>query len=223
MQNKLIFTALFLLIFNFGNTQVFFKNNISLDVYYGGPNWFTFLNKLESGYLTNTQLSGFGPVGVRGEFMLTELIGIGVDFGYNRSSAKQQFSEYNSLTGQYDNYYHTSKTQKIGAIATFNFHPIKNDKFDIAVVGGLGYGKRTFGSDYPAAYAYLFAPPTSSGYVYNFFQSTDSFGGAGSITVPLSFKVGMVMRFFITENIGFNLSVGATHGGIVNGGISAKF
>jgi hypothetical protein len=33
----------------------------------------------------------------------------------------------------------------------------------------------------------------------------------------------MTMRYFFTPNIGMNFGFGAAHGGIINGGISAKF
>ncbi len=219
----MILTVCFGLMLSTGNAQVFEKNNVNIDLYYGGINWFTFLNRLDYSGNPNIQLSGLGPIGVRGEFMLTEMLGIGLDVSINRSRADILFTEFNIATNTVETFTHTSRTQKIGAIATFNFHPLKSERFDLAVVGGIGYGLRTYSEDFPAAFSYVFI---NNGFVdgkYNFFRSDDSFFGSGTVSVPLAFRIGMVMRVFITENIGLNFGVGAVHGGIFNGGVSFKF
>lgn len=224
MIKKLILTLCFGFALTAGNAQVFEKGKVIVDVYYGAPNWFTFLNRLEyAGEGSTTRMSGIGPVGVRGEFMVTDLIGVGVDVGIIRSKAERQFNLYNTTTNEQEYTIHTSTTQKIGAIATFNFHPLKNDVVDLAVVAGIGYGKRTYGSEYDPGFAYAFENPILNYYNYNFFQSSDSFLGSGTVSVPVSFRIGIIMRFFISDNFGLHFGVGAVHGGIINGGLSLKF
>ena len=41
--------------------------------------------------------------------------------------------------------------------------------------------------------------------------------------IPISYKIGVGMRYFFTENIGANLALGLGQGGLVNVGVSAKF
>jgi hypothetical protein len=48
-------------------------------------------------------------------------------------------------------------------------------------------------------------------------------GGSISGLVPVGFKLGVIMRYFFTDNIGMNLGVGLGQGGLLNGGLSVKF
>ncbi|MFA7274682.1 MAG: hypothetical protein WC044_12510 [Crocinitomicaceae bacterium] len=232
MIKRLFFATFFGLFITQGNTQVFQKNNVIIDAYYGFPNWFTVLNDNQYNGLSMfpNNVSGVGPLGIRGEFMITDMIGIGLDAGMNQSKIVEEYTYYDANSG--NNVLGTieSSTQKIGGIFTFNFHPIKaGNKFDLAVTAGLGFGKRTYQTTFSNPelltsadiyyYDYWNTPSTQ----YNFFQNGDNFLGAITLPIPLAFRIGMTMRYFFTPNFGLNFGVGAAHGGIINGGVSFKF
>jgi len=189
--------------------QVVEQGKVIVDGYYGFPNLYSSIFKTayaNSGTEVNLKIGSMGPVGIRGEYLISNKIGFGLDLGMN--STTLTYSEptqvYNSTTDTYTtmNYDYTFKTQKIGAIVTFNYHFIENDNFDAYFVFGAGYGNRTFD-----------------------FKSTDPSYSSQSIKglIPVASKIGFGMRYFFTENIGANLAVGAGQGGLVNIGLSAKF
>jgi len=189
--------------------QVVEQGKVIVDGYYGFPNLYSSIFKTayaNSGTEVNLKIGSMGPVGIRGEYLISNKIGFGLDLGMN--STTLTYSEptqvYNSTTDTYTtmNYDYTFKTQKIGAIVTFNYHFIENDNFDAYFVFGAGYGNRTFD-----------------------FKSTDPSYSSSSIKglIPVASKIGFGMRYFFTENIGANLAVGAGQGGLVNIGLSAKF
>lgn len=130
--------------------------------------------------------------------------GIIVGFNKTKISYSEGSTVYNTSTGNYDavTYEYDFSTQKVGVLATFNYHFIKNDKVDAYAVFGAGYGNRSFK-----------------------FESTDPFYTAGSVKslIPVASKIGVGVRYFFTENIGANLALGFGQGGLFNVGVSAKF
>jgi outer membrane protein W len=195
--------------FNSAKAQAVEEGKIVVDVYYGFPNLYTAVFKTayaNSGSELDLKVGGIGPLGLRGEYLLTDKIGLGLDIGFNNSSVKYNEigSVYNSTTGQYENttYSYDFKTKKLGVLVCFNYHFLENDKVDLFGTVGLGYGNRSFS-----------------------FTSTDPDYTPTSIKslIPIASKVGLGLRYFFTDNIGANLQLGFGQGGIVNAGISAKF
>ncbi len=191
------------------NAQVFEQGNVSVDMYYGFPNLYTAVFKsayANSGTEQDVKISGAGPVGIRGEYLLTDKIGLGLDVGFNNT--KVSFTEatdvYNSSTGNYDSkiYEYNYSTQKIGAMVTFNYHFIDNDNLDFYGVFGMGYGNRSFK-----------------------FESTDPNYTQQTVKslVPVASRIGIGLRYFFTDYIGANLALGVGQGGLINAGLSFKF
>lgn len=185
------------------------EGNVIIDTYYGFPNLYTAVFKsayANSGSEINLKIGGLGPLGLRAEYMVADKIGIGLDIGMNNSYVRysEETTVYNTTTGNYDpvTYDYDFTTQKIGVMATFNYHFLDNDQVDAYAVFGAGYGNRNFK-----------------------FESTDPNYEAGDINslIPVASKIGVGVRYFFTDNIGINLCIGFGQGGIVNGGISAKF
>lgn len=194
---------------NGANAQVVEQGKVIVDAYYGFPNLYTAVFKAayaNSGSELNVKASGIGPLGVRGEYLVTDKIGVGLDIGF--SSSKLTYQEdgqvYNSTTGNYDaiTYDYNLKTSKIGVIATFNYHFLDNDKFDFYAVTGIGYSNRKFT-----------------------FDSTDPDYVPASIKsiIPIGSKIGIGARYFFTDNIGAQAQLCVGQGGIANIGITAKF
>lgn len=186
------------------------EGNVIIDAYYGFPNLYTSVFQslyANSGTESNVNVGGLGPVGGRVEYMLADKIGLGVDFAYSGSSVEFQQDvtttdpvTFETTTTTYDYDYSTAK---IGAMVTFNYHFLDNDQLDAYAMVGAGYKNRNFS-----------------------FSSTDpnyeEVTVSGTI-LPIASRIGVGMRYFFTDNIGLNLAVGFGQGGIVNGGISAKF
>ena len=181
------------------NAQAIEEGNIIIDAYYGFPNLYStvFKTLYESSNSTGLTLGSQGPLGIRAEYLITDKVGFGIDLGMNSSSIS--YSEADINNNIYD---YKFTTRKIGAIFTFNYHFVENDKLDAYFVVGGGYGNRTFKFT-----------STDPNYIEESVESV----------IPISYKIGVGMRFFFTENIGANLALGLGQGGLVNAGISAKF
>lgn len=191
------------------NAQAVEEGNVLIDAYYGFPDLYKSTFKTayaNSGTAVDIKIGGIGPVGGRFEYLLTDKVGLGLDVVYNSAKLTWQDtgSEYNETTGNYDTkvYTYEASTAKVGAIVTFNFHFVDNDKLDLAGVLGAGYSNRNF--------KYTSTDP-------------DYTGGSVSGLIPVGFKLGAVMRYFFTDNVGLNLGISLGQGGLLNGGLSVKF
>ncbi len=183
------------------NAQALEQGNVIIDAYYGFPNLYSAIFKAayESSNSTGLTLGSQGPLGIRAEYLITDKVGFGIDLGMNSSSISYSEADINNSNIIYD---YKFKTSKIGAIFTVNYHFVENDKLDAYFVLGGGYGNRTFKFT-----------STDPNYIEESMESV----------IPISYKIGVGMRYFFTENIGANLALGLGHGGLVNAGISAKF
>ncbi len=182
------------------NAQALEQGNVIIDAYYGFPNLYSTIFKAlyESSNSTGLTLGSQGPLGIRAEYLITDKVGFGIDLGMNSSSISYSEADINTNI-IYD---YKFSTRKIGAIFTFNYHFVENDKLDAYFVVGGGYGNRNFKFT-----------STDPNYIE---ESVESL-------IPISYKIGVGMRYFFTENIGANLALGLGQGGLVNVGVSAKF
>lgn len=201
MKKKLLVlaTAIFM-VGGSANAQAVEQGNMIIDAYYGFPNLYTNVFKTayaNSGTEIDLKIGGIGPVGGRFEYMVADKIGVGLDVGFNNSNITY-FEDQGTNRYEYD-----FSTQKLGFMATFNYHFLQNvDMVDAYVMFGAGYGNRTFT-----------------------FSSTDPNYVESSVEslIPVASRIGVGMRYFFTDNIGLNLGLGFGQGGLVNAGISAKF
>ncbi len=184
------------------SAQAVEEGNVLIDVYYGFPNFYGKVFKTSyanSGSEQDVKISSLGPLGLRGEYMVSDKIGVGLDLGFNNT--KVTFSELNTSDGK--TYDYDFKTQKIGAMVTFNYHFLEsNDNLDAYFMVGAGYGNRSYT-----------------------FESTDPNYTDETIDglIPVASRIGVGMRYFFTDNIGANLAIGFGQGGLINGGLSFKF
>lgn len=183
------------------SAQAVEEGNVIIDMYYGFPNLYTEVFKsayANSGTEEDLQIGGIGPLGIRGEYMLADKIGLGIDVGFNNS--KVTYTEFDSFDNK--SYDYEFKTQKIGAMITFNYHFLDHDALDFYGMVGAGYGNRSFS-----------------------FTSTDPNYTEASVTslIPVAMRIGVGLRYFFTDNIGINLAIGLGQGGLANGGLSFKF
>ena len=184
------------------------KGTVLIDAYYGFPNLYSavFRAAYDGSDYQDYKVRGSGPFGIRGEYLLADKFGIGLDIGYN--ATKITFTDtyndtYDPNTGQYTQttYHYKYSTSKLGVMATFNFHFVETEHIDFYAVVGAGYGNRTF--------TFTSDDPTDN--------------TSATSLIPVAFKTGVGLRYFFTENIGANVAVQVGQGGIINGGISFKF
>lgn len=196
-----LFTAIIALISTNVNGQSAQEGNVIIDAYYGFPDLYksTFRTAYaNSGSEIDLKMTGLGPLGGRIEYLLTDKVGLGLDVVYNSAGIEyKEFDSFDNKTYEYD-----FTTNKIGALVTFNFHFVDNDKLDVAGIVGAGYSNRTFS-----------------------FTSTDPNYLESSVSgiIPVGFKLGAIMRYYFSDNIGMNLGIGIGQGGLLNGGLSFKF
>ncbi len=192
-------SAFTLLFSNNASAQAVEQGNFIVDAYYGFPNLYTAAFKSiynNSAGTLNYKVAGLGPLGFRAEYMLADQFGMGLDIGFNKTVIS-----YDEQSGT-NTYNYEFSTQKLGVMATFNYHFLDNDKVDLYGVLGVGYGNRSFD-----------------------FSSTDPNYTNESIEslIPVASRLGIGMRYFFTDNIGINVAAGFGQGGLLNAGISAKF
>ena len=185
------------------SAQSLSQGSIVADVYYGFPNLYKTV--LETAYSDNGDdfaIGGYGPVGVRGEYLVSEKLGVGVDFMLNKTTVTYNYSGFDS-----DNnaviYEDEISTTKWGLMATLNYHIINNDRLDFCFTAGAGYKDRSW--------KYESTDPD--------YQTEE----VSSTVIPVAARIALNTRIFFTENIGANIGVGFGQGGILTGGLSFAF
>jgi opacity protein-like surface antigen len=184
------------------SAQAFEEGNVGIDLYYGFPNLYTTVLRTtyaNGGSASGVDVGGIGPLGLRVEYMLADKVGLGLDVAYSSSSVTYTEEDFFDPTTSYD---YKVSSAKIGAMVTFNYHFIDNDQVDFYGMVGAGWRNRSYK-----------------------FTSTDPSYIDESIDglIPVSFRMGIGVRYFFTDNIGLNLAAGFGQGGILNGGVSFKF
>ena len=144
---KSIISILFLLLLGYNCINVLAQieqGTINADVYYGGPNlWKTVIKAIvpDSSGLSGF---GFGPAGIRGDYLLNDNLGVGIDFIYTSAGVKDDATNENvkvniirfipsvfyhvSLGGEVDSY-----IQAGAGFSTYNFTNSLNTSFQLKV------------------------------------------------------------------------------------------
>jgi hypothetical protein len=176
------------------------KNTINL--YYGYSVFGSVSNSAFGSTAIGLTTTNFGPIGIVYEHLVTDKLGLGVEFGYAKSSVKYSITDIDPNTGN-DATYSASYSRTLLRIqARFNYHFIQSEKFDGYMLINAGYRGAT-----------------------NTFSTTDP-NSSYSITlpnfVPVGIKVGVGFRYFFTKAIGINAEI-ALGTPIMSGGLSFKF
>ena len=103
------------------------KGNIIIDPWYGLGSLNLFP---ESDTLENFKSLYLGPMGVCGEYMVTDEIGVGIDFIYNRQGFSS--SDPNNIDGMGNlvTYNYKFKAERTRIHLRFNYHFAKDENFD---------------------------------------------------------------------------------------------
>jgi hypothetical protein len=183
-------------------SQINTKGSIIIDPYYGFPNFGkAFLNSIESGN-SSINTTAIGPCGIRAEYMLADKFGMGLDFIYNSMSATYQVDSLNIDNSIYKSYDAKLAMQRYRLQLRMNYHFVSEDKLDAYVGFGAGTNIRK--------------------YVYkNDMPNADTFTESGTL-LPFSMRIALGMRYYFTNNIGFNAELGLG-GPLVSLGLSVRF
>jgi len=174
------------------------QGNIIIEPYYGFSLSNAYLKSLETNsvYDVSSKTTNIGPFGFRGEFLVSDLIGVGVDINYRKSTFT---GEYTSNSNVYSDTYTVTQTR---LMARMNFHFIHDGSIDF--YSGLGIG-------------YKMSPRE--------FSSTDPYATPESYDaiLPIAFRMSAGFRYFFIDNLGVGAEVGIGGGSFANIGITAKF
>jgi opacity protein-like surface antigen len=185
-----------------GGAQVNSQGSIIIDPYYGYPNFGKSFASSLSSSSSDIKIGGIGPAGIRAEYMLADKFGMGIDFIYN-SLTTSYFEDSIGVDGKITQSYEAKYAmQRFRVQLRMNYHFIENDNIDAYVGFGAGTNIRrySFTSDKPGS-----SSPAESGSL-----------------IPVSMRFALGMRYYFTENIGFNTELGLG-GPMISAGLSLRF
>lgn len=194
------------------NAQCVEKGTVAVDAYYGFPNLLTTAVKSiysnDNGY-ENYKVSGFGPAGVRGEYLINDHIAFGVDVNYSATNiqwTEQETIGYDPKSGDpiYTNYNYKVAVPRLRALAKFNAHFGTSDHFDWYAGAGLGYNHTTvkITTDDPS-------------------YAEQDLGN--TFLIPIAARIDFGGRYYFAENVGVGFEVGLGGGPLASLGLSVKF
>ena len=172
--------------------------NLVIESFFGAPNFYRLI--LETAVANNagpnvvSEVKGIGPLGIRGEYMINDKFGFGLDVAYLSGQLDQKLIDLasNAVLETY-----SGRITKIGFVPCFNRHFSKNDLFDAYFGGGIGFK-------------------------YSYFKSTKPGEQAFLLSIPVAWRFGIGVRFFPIQKLAIGLNVGIGQGGIINFGIAYK-
>lgn len=178
------------------------KGDVIIDAYAGYSLVGAVFKAVDTEGAEDVKSSNLIPVGIRGEYMITDIFSIGLDVFYTQNRLEYKDEAYDNATGTYNTYNYALSRTKLASYLTFNFHLLKNaEKADLALTVGTGY-KNVVWSDES--------------------DQPDYQGQELKNPIPVSFRMGATFRYYFTENFGANLTA-SIGGPLVSGGVSFKF
>ena len=168
------------------------KGNIVLETYYGYTYEYSYFKALD--YDISSKYSNFGPLSLRGEFLLSNRIGVGIDMNYRRFIFT---GEYTDGTEIYSDRY---KNVRIRLMARMNIHFLRSENIDF--YSGIGIGYNIVSIDFSTT-----NPSSNPDFTYK----------------PMAFRLSLGFRYFFDDNWGVGTEIGIGGGSLANIGICYKF
>lgn len=190
--------------------QANYTGSFIVDPYYGAPN----LDRLlwdapgDASNAVDYRTRGFGPFGIRGEYMIADQFGLGVDVIYSTifTSYTDIDSIYNGVTDTYDAQRTdvTNTNRRLRVQLRFNYHFIvSNPNLDAYM--GVGAGSNTrFRKTYE-----------------NGVELEDDSNYIDFALIPVSFRVSVGMRYYFSRIVGINAEIGLG-GPLISAGLSFR-
>lgn len=179
-----------------------------LDAYYGYPYLFgSYIKQIATTNYSNVQVTNLNHLGGKFEYMLNNIIGLGIDYTYASSVAN--YSETQSVyqnganVNVTSNY--TAKIIKQRMLAKINIHFATSKYLDPYATGGIGYKNSLVSSNN-----------------INDQANVNDLNNSFLNILPIAFRLGIGLRYYFLENIGVCVEAGIG-GPLVQAGLSGKF
>ncbi len=134
------------------------------------------------------QVYGVGPIVLKGEYMLSNHVGIGLNTSYSRSKVTWFDVGYDTIQQKYRDFEFGIKAYEVSGTIRANYHFWRRKKLDSYVGAGFGYG-------FIRMWSYTLAHTTHFSIEYDFPR-------------PLSLECTWGLRYFATKNLGLFAEVG---------------
>jgi opacity protein-like surface antigen len=175
----------------------FYQGSSTVTIGYGFPNIGKSILKIgNSAGVTDSKITGVGPIHVKYEYAVSDKVGVGVSLGYVSFA-----DEYTQDNGGAAPYKYKDAITSFGILARFNYHFGGNEKVDPYVGLGAGYNNWT-------------AKTTTN--------DPDGIGNTFTIPIKIGFEGGVGVRYYFTPNIGAYAELGYGKS-ILQGGLAFKF
>jgi opacity protein-like surface antigen len=175
------------------------------DAYYGYPflagNFIKdYYTNSYSGAPSNEKVVNYNHVGGKFEYMINDMVGMGVDYTYAKAIYTYTDSYYTSASGlSYGKF--TESVTKQRFLLRVNIHFATSRELDPYATAGFGYKQTVSKTD-------------------NIYNNQLDWGIFNAL--PVAFRVGAGLRWFFTDNIGVCIEAGVG-GPVIQGGLCAKF
>ena len=213
-MKKIIFTLCLVCSTIYSNAQLQVqKGDFIFDPYIGFPQT-NALRTPQAGQINFRLNGGLLSYGGRGEFMIADNLGIGVDVNYVVSGSNYDEitidTIQNGVTGEF-NYVENSynwnyRVTKLRAMFRFNYHFVQNDRVDAYFGFAAGYRgiTRKFSIEDPNGSPSLLLDQDKA-------------------LIPVSMRIAIGTRIYINQNIGGMIELGLGGGALIQTGLSIKF
>ena len=179
------------------------QGQIFFNPYYGFPNTLSagidLNNNLFLPSTSNEKIQSTGPLGLLISYMISEDIGVGLDFNY--SSCKKSFDYVNSLDIDSIIYNMDASRTIIRVMARVDYHLHINDKLEGYI--GIGAGYRDPNNNYNSS---------DPNYTELINLEKNNF----------AFRLSGGLNIFVTDKIGINSEFGIGGGGLLRAGLFYK-
>lgn len=163
------------------------KGNLVFSAGYGAPSIVRAFLKYKT-TRDQIEVSGYGPIIFKGEYMISNKFSIGFNASYSRSKITWQDTGYDTIQQIYRKFEFGIKAYELSGTLRGNYHFWKRKKIDSYAGLGVGYGMFHM-------WSYTLAHTTQFSIVYNF-------------PPPVIMEATWGLRYFPTKNLGIYSEVG---------------
>lgn len=219
MKNKLHLLFILSFIFNQAFSQkkedtglCVNKDDIIIDAFYGAP---YFMGSYVKSVFDNTKnassiesVRNLNHFGGKFEYMVSEKIGLGLEYTYAAVNVNYKVDKtVSNGSGQAitQTYHYKASLYKQRILGRMNIHFETTDKIDPYATFGVGYKLSRLKSNNPDDQ-----------------QDVNDFNAAFSNFFPVSYRMGVGLRYFFSPEFGLNIEAGLG-GPTVQGGLTLKF
>jgi opacity protein-like surface antigen len=187
------------------------QGDFIIDAFYGYP--YVLGNAIKEAFkpsnnaVNNTNvisITNLNHIGAKFEYMVTEDIGLGLEYTF-AGVYMNYYNENTTTNGLIVKGFYDASLTKQRILGRVNFHYATTAHFDPYASIGAGYKKSVLKTNNPFDN-----------------ELVDTFNAGILNAFPVSFRLGVGLRYFFNNNIGLNIEAGIG-GPSVQGGLTVKF